>query len=302
MLHGRTISINAHVKIIFVFLDTSDPKYKPPKKRKKSVPKDYAAEEAAAAAKKAKTYEDSRLYSQHPFPISILPDDVQRNVLAYFEIPSLGRVGSTSKSMLRMATSDEFWTAPLTDLLQKCFYGAFNLDFAHTDSLPYNQDDIPLALSVRPLQSTAMASWFHDWIQCHYQHRNANNRAEISEINEYMAFADNVILENATLSILLTASLEDIDEETRQKYKYKWLFQDVSLRTYYERAGQCYYEGQTQANYSHYEVMEDVNRCIYCGDKNWECRCKKYTKKFAREQAKRAEPGFEKLPRINLFR
>jgi len=32
-----------------------------------------------------------------------------------------------------------------------------------------------------------------------------------------------------------------------------------------------------------------------------QCSCKKGTKKFEREQAKRAEPGFEKLPRINLF-
>jgi len=162
-----------------------------------------------------------------------LPIEIWEQIVCYFDVIDLGKCVLVSKQMNALAKIDAAWEPYLRKLLRK-FDGAFH--FTHPDDQRRSKmvwtgyEYLPTPLSERPLESTNFRLWFVEWEEVPSLAR-INGEAGWKK-GKYSIVRGCYKKEDGTeIEIRDMASSESDPEES-----YRWLMEDVPLRTYYEKA------------------------------------------------------------------
>jgi hypothetical protein len=224
------------VDVVYQVHDPS--KKKKQSKKKKAPSSDEEDGDKKPAAKKPKREPYAYV---GPFPFDSLTESLQLHVLSFADVPELGALTRSSKSIRELAVRDDLWAPHLQFLLKELFDDAFG-DCDHV---------IPISQRPNWRASTEFRAWSQE---CH----GAGNSG--------------IVVKKNSISGCTLREVDDFEEHPNS-YKgeescFKWLLENVSLREYYKQAGACAYEGEDM----HDRLMEDSNRCPHCFEK-WDCVC-----------------------------
>ena len=116
-------------------------------------------EQSSRKVKKQKTETSSSIMSLSS-DISI---EIQRLIFTFLDVPSLGKMVLVSHHFRNLATSDDYWSQPLENIIKHCFDNSLRLDFPPLNSRKRDYTK----LSDRPQKSTEFSKWMRDWFDAY---------------------------------------------------------------------------------------------------------------------------------------
>ena len=169
----------------------------------------------------------------------IIPIDLWEKIAHYLDVPELGKCTQLSKKINLIVTKDTVWKYPLKRLLHKVFDNAFYIEpkcrFIY-------EDHMPVPISERPLKSTNFRAWYVEWDSSYEVKIDGldYNPDRCSDTFWKTAVRGKYMKADGTdISIVDMKPSKDDDGES----SHRWLFENVSLKSYYKEAGTFAYMG-----------------------------------------------------------
>lgn len=234
--------------------------YTVPDPNKKIKTNEIASDEDIKPSAKEQRIIEPPKHRVGPFPFEQLHEYLQATVLSFVDVPGLGSLVRVSKNMNNLAMRDQIWAPHLKFLLQELYDESFG-------------KDVPcIPISKRPNwhQSTDFFAWYQEMKATPHGNDFAYRRAWQFEY--------------------LPDFLQAPNQYHVLEKNYRWLFQDVPLRTYYKKAGTW----ASKLGASFWRMLDEEDRCIGCWRGHWECQCHSGT------PAPRFGPSLN-MPKIKLF-